>query len=156
MATSYINLPSADEQITESASNLLGKIVQRAGKKYIYATAAASLTAAVPYVVKYTGTNDPTVGAAVDGAFYNLVAVPSRALSTGDKDWFQIQGSCVITVPSATYVAARGLKIHDAAVTEMGAAHTNSVNEFAVIITGGTTVTSITVYLQGREALGTT
>jgi len=145
------------QQLPSGVSDILGKRFFEGGKEFIFAEADASLTAKTPYNVTYDENGKPLVKAIADGAHYNLVAIPERALVDGDTDRFQIYGAVEdMVVPSATYVAGRGLKIHDGAVAETGAAYALSDNEFAVITTGGTTVTAIDVFLLGREALGST
>jgi hypothetical protein len=84
-----------------------------------------------------------------------LIVVPTfRTLADNDTGWFQFQGPCAgMIVASATYTAGRALKVDAGVLTEIAAVPTNGDNEFASIMVGGTTVTAITAFLFGREAL---
>jgi len=157
--TDYIDKGSVDEVGSPDYTSLMGKIVQRGGKKFIYAYAGAALTAKTPYRLTYGGleSKDPTVAALADGAIKNKVVVPERTLANGDRGWFQIEGVVEdMVVPSASYTATHMLKVHDGAVTSLAAAYAGADSEFATVIVGGTTVTAIDVRLMGRESLGTT
>jgi len=156
--TDYLNESNVDQQIVSGYADLLGRKKYADGKGYIYAYAGVNLTAETPYVLscRATAGESPAIKAVADDAKKNMVVVPDISVSSGDRLWIQFQGPATVTVADTTYTAGDGLKIHNGAVTDMGAAHSNADEEFASITTGGDTTTSLTVYLVGREALGTT
>jgi hypothetical protein len=160
MATHYIDLPSTDEQLSDNYLDLMGRVIQCDGKKFIYCRAGSALTKLTPYGVIHEGgtglaaTCDPVVKALLTTAVYQMVAVPTRTLADDDTDWFQIQGPCEdMVVASSTYTAGRAMKVDGGVVTEIAAAPTNGVKEFCSIMVGGTTVTAIDAYLFGKYVL---
>lgn len=152
----------SDQQLVRDPAALLGQTMQAGGKKYIFARAGAALTKNTPYSLQYEGgsgatvtLSDPCVKAVLDTAVKQLVVVPVfRDLADNDTGWFQFQGPVDdMIVASATYVAGRTLKMDAGVATEIAAAPTCGDTEFASIRVGGTTVTTIDVFLFGREAL---
>ena len=82
------------------------------------------------------------------------VAVAAENVASGDIYEAFVEGSCAVTVPSATYTAGDGLDILDGAVRDSATAAEartgqTTLNDFAVIAIGGTTVTSVTATLFG-------
>jgi len=160
--TDYIgDLSLSDQELATSVADLLGKTMEAGGKKYVYLRAGASITKNVPYSMQHEGgtgatitLSDPCAKALLNTAVKQTVVVPVfRALADNDTGWFQFQGPCTMTVASATYTATYALKVDAGVVTQISAAPTNADNEFASVMVGGTTVTSITAFLFGREAL---
>ena len=162
MADYIGDLSIGDQETSITVADLLGRTVQAGGKKYIYARAGAALTKNTPYGIQYEGgagtttaTSDPVVKALLSTAVKQLVVVPVfRTLADNDTGWFQYQGNVDdLVVASATYTATHGLKVDAGVVAGSGGAPTNLDTEFASVRVGGTTVTSIDVFLFGREAL---
>ena len=161
MADYIGDLSLGDQELAISVADLLGKTVEAGGKKYVYLRAGASITKNTPYSMQHEGgtgatttLSDPCAKALLNTAVKQLVVVPVfRSIADNDTGWFQFQGPCTMTVASATYTAGRALKVDAGVATEIAAAPTNGDNEFASIMVGGTTVTSITAFLFGREAL---
>ena len=82
------------------------------------------------------------------------VAVCNQQVASGSIYQAVVKGTTSVTVPSATYTAGDGLDILDGAVRDSTAAAEaptgqTTINDFAVILTGGTTVTSVVATLHG-------
>lgn len=158
----YVGDVSLLPQVTATdADDLMGLRTFAKGKGYIFARAGASLTKNTPYTLQYAGGaagTDPTVKTALVTAVRQLVVVPVFTdLSSGDRGWFQFMGPVTgLVVASGNYTATHALKLDAGAVASTGAVPSNGDVEFASIITGGTTVTTIDVNLFGREALSET
>jgi len=163
MATHYLDRQSLISQgLSIDYTDMLGRRAFSGGKGYIYAYSVGTSTAKTPYRICYTaGTaaTMPSVAAFTDGAFMNLVVVPTRTLGAGDTDWFQCEGLIVAMVmPSADYTATYALKVHDGAIAQISAVPTGADTEFgfvnARLSTGA--VTAADIFLFGQPALGTT
>lgn len=82
------------------------------------------------------------------------VAVALENAASGDVYNVAVKGTVPVTVPSGNYTAGDGLDILDGAVRDStAAAEANSgistLNDFAIIVTGGTSVTEVTATLFG-------
>jgi hypothetical protein len=115
--------------------------------------AAAARTKGDVVRIGSSATGIVDVSLADDTNVYRVGVVLHDAAS-GDKYLCATKGPVSATVPSATYTAANGLDILDGAVRDSTAAAEkpnglSANNDFGVIMTGGTTVTSVTVYLYG-------
>lgn len=83
------------------------------------------------------------------------VAVALEGAATGDVYHAAYKGTVTITVPSGNYTAGNGLDILDGAVRDSTTAaeaptSVTTRNDFAVIVTGGTSVTSVVATLYGK------
>ena len=163
MATHYLDRGSLiDQGLSIEPHDMLGRVLHDQGKTYIYAMAAATLTANTPYRICFsagTATTMPAVNALTDGAFMNLVVVPSRTLYAGDTDYFQCGGLVTgMILQSHDYTPTYALRVFDGAVTEIEAVPTGGDTEigFTNARAGSGAVTLADVYLKGIPALGTT
>lgn len=82
------------------------------------------------------------------------VAVVLESASTNDVYLAARKGTVKVTVPSGNYTAGNGLDILDGAVRDSTAAAeaptgVSTLNDFAVIVTGGTSVTEVVATLYG-------
>ena len=89
------------------------------------------------------------------------VAVAMEDAASGATYMAAYMGTVKCTVPSATYTAGDGLKVHNGAVADTATAATAfdnlSTNAcFGCIAVGGTTVTEITATLYGDQHTATT
>lgn len=109
--------------------------------------AKVGLQTATPYLVAL---------ALADLAAPERIIVPGATIAANYYGWWQFQGYCTLTVANGAYTAGHGLKVHDGIIKTTGGAWANGDIEFGIIVVGGGAVTSLTVYLQGRESLGTT
>ena len=116
-------------------------------------TAAAVARGAVSRI-GYDSTNNRLAAVALSAsASWQQVIVAAEPIAASKKGEYYIQGdSITMTVPSATYTADYGLTVDKGAVVSTGAAYASSLDEFGIVTTGGTTVTSITVTLTGEPA----
>lgn len=125
--------------------------------KKIYNGTGGSLAVGTPVKVNYGTTNNPQVAALADDTeIYEFGIVVKDAIANLSWGWVQTRGSVACTVASSTYTAGHGFKIYKGAVTTTGAGYARGANDFGVIVVGGTTVTSITVYLHGEMKTATT
>lgn len=89
------------------------------------------------------------------------VAVAQETIASGSVGLYAWKGTVPITVPSGNYTAGNGVKVLDAALADSGAAATAfdalpTNISFGCIVTGGTSVTEITVTLHGDQFTATT
>lgn len=128
----------------------------------VYNNTGGTLAAGVPIHVSYAATLNPrAIALAAAGGYYRVGVVdndrastetsctPAGEILTATWGYVKVKGRVATTVASATYVAGRVVKVSTAAVTEVAAGATGALKDFGIIITGGTTVTTITVDLFG-------
>jgi len=163
MATHYLDRQSLINQgLSIDYTDMLGRRAFSGGKGYIYAYSVGTSTAKTPYRICYTaGTaaTMPSVAALTDGAYMNLVVVPTRTLGAGDTDWFQCEGLVTaVILQSHDYTPTYALRVYDGAVAEIEAVPTGGNTEIgftnARLSTGA--VTAADIFLFGQPALGTT
>jgi hypothetical protein len=163
-AIHYIDrFSSSHETLTIDYKKLMGREMQAAGKKFVYARASTSLTALTPYTLYYSGGAteglDPSVRALTDATTDNLIVVPLRDLASGDTDWFQFQGPVEDAImPSHDWAAAEALLVLDGAISGTDTAPTNDLTEVGHIMARASTgaVALADIFLHGRWATGTT
>lgn len=107
------------------------------------------------------GANGFTAAAIADDTTVYKVVVAAEDIEAGTQGLFYMAGPCVATVPSGNYTAANGLHVLNGAVADSGAAAelpngVTSQNDFAYIVTGGTSVTSVTITLYPSAITGQT
>ena len=127
---------------------------QETGQKLEYFRAAAARVKGdvVRISTGHTSGYWTDVTLADDTSVYR-VAVAAQDIASGAIGAYVTAGTCVCTVPSATYTVGDGLEILDGAVAGAATAEAptgqTTLNDFAVIKVGGTTVTSVTATLHG-------
>lgn len=111
---------------------------------------ASSARSAGDVVVISTGTTDGVNADASLATNTNVykVAVALEDIASGEVGLYATEGTVRCTVPSGTYTAGNGLHVKTGAVADSGAAAEDSTgeaanNDFAIIHTGGTTVTEV-------------
>lgn len=128
-------------------------------ERFIIAKASAARTAGdlVYLTADETGMKD---AALADDTTIHLLGVAQASIASGARGLYKVQGLCDVTVPSGNYTAGHGLKLLDGAIASTGATAAGIAGEastvFAAIATGGTSVTTCSVYLYGQKITGTT
>ena len=126
------------------------------GGEEIYILAHANLTANTAYKISY-GAHGPVTAAFASAAILEEVVVPEKAITSGAYFWGKTRGIVEdLVVPSDTYLALEGLKVHNGAVVGTNGAYAYADAEFAYVVTAVTVAaTHADVYLLGREILAT-
>ncbi len=161
--TDYMKDIAALDQIADTDPiDLLGRVAQCGGKKYIYARAGAGLTKLTPYSLQYEGgvqsavtTADPVVKTLLATAVKQLVVIPVfRDLADNDTGWFQFQGLVEdVVVSSWSGTATHALKVDAGALVTTGGASANADTEVGALQVTASTASAIDIFLFGREAL---
>lgn len=129
--------------------------------KLVYNSTGAALEAKTPGFLA-DGAYGRQYIALVDDTNVHKFCVTATDIDAGKWGQVVVEGECLCTVPSATYTSGHAFKVHNGAVGTMSATPSaagvcgDAGNEFGVIKTGGTTVTEVTLVLNGNYATGTT
>ena len=137
-----------------------GIIYDGDGKGKVKAKAQAAVTKGYVYKMAYDETGREAEAMSGTAAFYAMMGIAEKSLSTGEYGWFIVEGpATLVTASAASLGTAVGyaVKVHDGAVAATAAAWDDSANnEFAVLRAVSASATSHSVYMVPKIILSTT
>lgn len=145
------------QKMPQTAKGTETGVLKTVGNKtYVSVVAHANLTAGATYALNFVRVSDSEAqlrtAAVPTGNSQAIICVPDKAIASGTLCWVQIRGPVAnYTVPSGNYTNGHGLRIVAGAPASSGAAASTANTEYAVITRGGQSVTSIGIFLEGRE-----
>jgi hypothetical protein len=95
----------------------------------------------------------PTTGAATTSGFYGIA---QESIAAGATGAVMLAGITTANVASATYAVGQRVGLSASAITAGTMTNATTTQTIAVVLVGGTTVTSITVLLPGDLSFGIT